>query len=252
VTLIVSPAAEPTRALVVANLAAAYAEAGLRTHLVTTDDLRSEDGSVPPVGLFQQPTRLGVEEVEAYSTQTQIPGVRRLGMGWLLDGPGQLASTAGDVVAICRQLADVVLVEAPSLLSTYDAEALLPVVDRVLVVGEAGMTTVDQARQTGDLLRRDKAPVVGVVFTNLPPKRQELRAARIRAALSSSPARARARREARASAGVRNRVRRESRTRPPRLARFTDKLRPSARTGPSIRESARQRLQGMFRRARRG
>ena len=59
VTLIVSPAAEPTRSFVVANLAAAYAEAGLRTHLVTTDDLRSEDGSVPRQGCFQQPTPIG-------------------------------------------------------------------------------------------------------------------------------------------------------------------------------------------------
>ena len=173
-------------------------------------------------------------------------------MGWLLDGPGQLASSAADVVAICRQLADVVLVEAPSLLSTYDGEALLPVVDRVLVVGEAGMTTVDQARQTGDLLRRDKAPVVGVVFTNLPPKRQELRAARIRAP-PSAPAPPVSERVVKLgqARGCETAVRRESRTRSPRLARFTEKLRPSARRGPSIMESARQRLQGMFRRTRR-
>lgn len=248
VTLIVSPADEPTRSLVVANLAAAYAEAGLRTHLVTTEDLRSQDGSVPPAGLFQQPARLGVEEVEAYSTPTQIPGVRRLGMGWLLDGPGQLASSAADVVAICKQLADVVLVEAPSLLSTYDGEALLPVVDRVLVVGETVKTTVDQARQTGELLRRDRAPVAGVVFTNLPPKREESGLARIRAALSAGPARARALRSDRAAAKLRTRVRRRSSTRPPRPGRRSiSRLSARAhRETEVIRPSVRQRLRSRF------
>jgi len=175
--LVVSPGPEPSRSLVTANLAAAYAEAGLRVHLVTSEDLRAE-GAVAPAGLFHRPDYLTYDEVEAHSTPTQIPGVRRLGLAELLDGPGQLASFASDLVSICRQMADVVILDAPRLLTTFDAEALLPVVDTVLVVGETAMTTVDDAKQTGELLRRVKAPVIGVVLTNVAPKRGEARAGR--------------------------------------------------------------------------
>lgn len=177
VLLVVSPGTEPTRSLVTANLAAAYAEAGLQVHIVTTEDLRA-DGSVPPAGLFHRPEGIGIDEVDAHSTPTQIPGVRRLGLAELLDGPGQLASVASDLVAICRQMADVVLLDAPSLITTFDAEALLPVVDTVLVVGESAMTTVDDARRSGELLRRVKAPVIGVALTNVAPRPKDLRAAR--------------------------------------------------------------------------
>jgi hypothetical protein len=40
-------------------------------------------------------------------------------------------------------------------------------VDVVLVVGECGSTTYDDARKVGDLLRRINAPVLGVVLTNV-------------------------------------------------------------------------------------
>ncbi len=176
--LVVAPATEPTRALVVANLAATYTESGLSVYIVTTENLRSHYGSVPPAGLFEPPSDINAEVVLAQSNPTQITGVRRLGMDMLLDGPGQLAASAHDVLAVCRRLADVVLVDAPSLLSTYDTETLVPEVDRVLVVGEAGTTTVDQARHAGALLERIQAPVVGVVLTNTPSSRQEKRAAR--------------------------------------------------------------------------
>jgi len=189
--LVVAPAAEPTRALVIANLAATYTESGLSVYIVTCEDLRSHGGSIPPAGLFEPPSGITAEEVLAHSNPTQITGVRRLGLGNLLDGPGQLAASAHEVLAVCRQLADVVLVDAPSLLSTYDAETLVPEVDRVLVVAEVGVTTVDQARQTGALLERIHAPVAGVVLTNTPPSPEDVRAARKASATAAAGSRSR-------------------------------------------------------------
>ncbi len=49
----------------------------------------------------------------------------------------------------------------------HHVEALAQLVDVVLVVGECGTTTFDEARRSGDLLRRMAAPVLGVVLTNV-------------------------------------------------------------------------------------
>ena len=60
VLLVVSPGVEPTRALVVTNLAAAFAEAGQQALIVTTADLRESDRAqdtlvVTPVGADPSP-----------------------------------------------------------------------------------------------------------------------------------------------------------------------------------------------------
>ena len=66
-----------------------------------------------------------------------------------------------------RYSADVVIVEAPSILAFHDAEAVAPCVDVVLVVGDCYSTTSEAASRAGDLLRRIGAPVLGVVLTNV-------------------------------------------------------------------------------------
>ena len=175
VVLVLSAGLEPSARLVCANLAATYAEAGQQAQLITTDDLRRGGGL--PGGLFQGRDEIGVGDVVAQSIPTGIAGVRSLSLGRLLNGPGQLATRAPSAVAAARQIADVVIVEAAAMLTTHDAEALVPTADVVLVVGECAFTTVDQATQAGDLLRRIGAPVVGVVLTNIPVRTKNLRTA---------------------------------------------------------------------------
>ncbi len=58
------------------------------------------------------------------------------------------------VLEATRSLADVIIVEAPALLAVHHVEALSQLVDVVLVVGECGTTTFEEARRSGDLLRR--------------------------------------------------------------------------------------------------
>ncbi len=65
-------------------------------------------------------------------------------------------------------MADAVLIDAPSLLRTHDAIALLPAVDVVLVVAQYAVTRSDEGREAGDMLRRFRGPVLGVAFTNVP------------------------------------------------------------------------------------
>jgi Mrp family chromosome partitioning ATPase len=80
-----------------------------------------------------------------------------------------------------RQDADVVIVDAP-LLAVYDAEALVPAVDVVVVVVQSWWTRVDQATQSGAFLRRIAAPVVGAALTEVHFGRKDLRSVLDRAA----------------------------------------------------------------------
>jgi Mrp family chromosome partitioning ATPase len=60
-------------------------------------------------------------------------------------------------------------------LAVHHVEALSRSVDVVLVVGECGTTTFDQAHRSGDMLRRMEASVLGVVLTNVRLKPRDAR-----------------------------------------------------------------------------
>ena len=90
---------------------------------------------------------------------------------------GQLVNRASPVFEAARQIADVVLVEAPPFLQFHHGEALAHAVDVVLVVAECGETTFQGADETGVDLRRIGAPVLGVVFTEVPLTKAEKREA---------------------------------------------------------------------------
>jgi Mrp family chromosome partitioning ATPase len=124
-----------------------------------------------------------VEEVAAHCRPQQIHGVLRLELGELLRGPGEMATRGNEVLAAARQIADVVLVEIPSLLATPDAEAVSRSVDAIVVVAECYYTTVSQATRSAGLLRRIGTPVLGIVLTAVELNRRELKK------MSSSPPR---------------------------------------------------------------
>jgi len=166
VILVVSAGAEPSRALVVTNLAAAFAEAGEEALVVTTVDLRHRELLQETQVMASVGTDFSPPTVAAATRPTDIPGVRSLALSRLIDGPGQLASRAPAVLAAARTNSDVVLVDAP-LLGVHDAEALVPAVDLVLMVIQSGFTKVDHATRSGVFLRRISAPVLGSVFTEV-------------------------------------------------------------------------------------
>lgn len=185
VVLVVSASREPTRPQVAANLAAAYAEAGERVIVIGTGDLGAgpiEGGGTNLTG------EITPEDVERQLESSWVDRVFRLDLRNFLQSSGQLVNRMPAVLQAARAVSDVVVIEAPPMLAVHHVEALVHLVDVVLVVGEAGTTTFDEARRSGDFLRRMAAPVLGVVLTNvrLPygDPRQEL--ARIQAELASS------------------------------------------------------------------
>jgi MinD-like ATPase involved in chromosome partitioning or flagellar assembly len=156
---------------VAANLAAIYAEAEQSVVVISTGSL--DVGFGPTDKSFSGD--IGERDVEARLEPSILQYVRRLPLSPFMTKSGQLANRAPAILNATRNLSDVVIVEVPPLLALHHAEALMHVVDVVLVVAESKFTTFDDARRAGDLLRRMGAPVLGVVLTNVPLNQRDVR-----------------------------------------------------------------------------
>ena len=176
--LVTAPTDEPTRSLVVVNLAAVFAEAGDRVLVATTGGMRTSidgNGKMPPT--WEGPySELTASELVANARPSQIPGVSSLALGQLFPNPSKLALNAPGLVEAARDVVDVVLFEAP-LLSTQDGTALMQAADLVVVVCEAWRTTVNDGAQSQRLLAQHRPPVLGIVMTNMRADHPSLTAA---------------------------------------------------------------------------
>ena len=164
VILVVSGGMERTRPMVVANLAASYAEAEQRVIVISALDLHVDyqAGEQRFASHLVQPS-----DIQANLEPSSQANVAILPLGRFIGNSGQLVTRAPGVIEAARKVADVIVVEAPPILAYHDGEALTPWADVVLVVGECLATTSDEAQRTGEILRRIGAPVLGVVFTNV-------------------------------------------------------------------------------------
>ena len=184
VILVVSPGAEASRPRVVANLGATYAESGQRVVIVSTGDL---DSGVPAGSDASYTGPVGPDDVQSHLQPSSIANLSMLSLRPFVKNSAQLVGRAAPIFEAARQIADVVIVEAPPFLEFHHGEALAHAVDVVLVVGECNETTFDQADQTGVLLRRIGAPVLGVVFTEEPLPKSEKRRQKAPATRSDAP-----------------------------------------------------------------
>ena len=172
IILVVSAGSEATRPHVAANLAAIYAEAEQSVVVISTGNL-DVGFDHHANGLLSGEIRQ--QDVESALQPSILQHVRRLPLSPFLAKSGQLADRAPSILSAARNLSDVIIVEVPPLLALHHAEALMHVVDVVLVVAESKFTTFDDARQAGDVLRRMGAPVLGVVLTNVELDQRDIR-----------------------------------------------------------------------------
>jgi hypothetical protein len=172
VILVVSAGNEETRSVVAANLGATYGEAGQRVIVTSTGDI---DSGYAAGNVKVGTGGLELFELSAHLQSSSLANVSRLSLRPFVGTSGQLVTRAAEVLDAARQLADVIIVEAPPLLISHHGEALVHAVDAVLIVGECGTTTMDEARRTGDILRRVGAPVLGVVLTKVQLSTKDVR-----------------------------------------------------------------------------
>lgn len=162
-----SPAKD--KALVVANLAVAFAKVGKRVILVDCDlrhpaqhtlfGLGASTGVTTAVNAEQTPLPLQATEVENLFLLASGPNV---------DVPSDLlaSSAMGRLVQRLGGEADVVLFDAPPVTMATDAAELAAQVDGVLLTVTAGVTKREDAQRAKELLAQVGARLLGAALVN--------------------------------------------------------------------------------------
>ncbi len=158
----------------VVNLAAVFAEGGFSVLVINCDFRRPQvhkylvaaDGPAPvPVADMDGPT--SVPMAVSDTTIERVRLITGMGEGGHPDAnPLEVVAMQRRFIKASRHRFDVILLDTAPLLSTNDASELLSETDQVLVIVRAGVTRVESARRTAEVLRRFEAPVVGVVMND--------------------------------------------------------------------------------------
>lgn len=167
-----SPASEPDKSAVVANLAVVLAQAG-RTVVVVDGDLRrprqhSLFGLGNENGLSRFLEGALPDSSPPWQT-TSLPGLRVLTSGPEPALPAALLAGErfASFVASLADSAEVALIDAPPVLAAADAAVMAARVGRVLLVLEAGRSRRDHVLRVRETLEQVGAQIVGVVLTGM-------------------------------------------------------------------------------------
>ena len=138
-----------------ANLAAVFAEAGSSVLVVNCD--------------FRRPTIHRLFHVEDEPRRVQETGIE--GVKIVTDvvadraaNPAQVVAAQRQVITAARDRFDVIILDTAPLLTANDAVELVSAADLVLLVARSGVTGVESAQRSMELLTRLEAPVGGLVL----------------------------------------------------------------------------------------
>jgi capsular exopolysaccharide synthesis family protein len=169
--LVTSPAPEDEKSAVVANLAVAMAD-GERPVILVDADLRRPMQHT----LFNLSNERGFTDLfrdEAAFNEPPLQAVPNTSLKVLTSGllppvPGQLLTSKKMATIITRltTLADIVIFDAPPLITVNDASLLASLVDGVLLVTRAGHTQRDHIKAAKERLEQVNARLIGAVLTN--------------------------------------------------------------------------------------
>jgi len=158
-----------------ANLAVVLADSGKRVVLISAD-LR-KPRLYRFFGLESEPglSNALVGEATVWDT-LQAPKVENLRV--MVSGPVPARPTEllqsegmGELLADLRDVSDFVIIDTSPILPVADALVLAPLVDGVLLVADASITTRSAVTHTRELLDQVDAPLVGAVFNDYDPSR---------------------------------------------------------------------------------
>jgi Mrp family chromosome partitioning ATPase/capsular polysaccharide biosynthesis protein len=138
-----------------ANLAAVFAEAGSSVLVVNCD--------------FRRPTIHRLFHVDDEPRRVQETGIE--GVKIVTDvvadtaaNPAQVVAAQRQVITAARERFDVIILDTAPLLTANDAVELVSAADLVLLVARSGVTGVESAQRSMELLTRLEAPVGGLVL----------------------------------------------------------------------------------------
>lgn len=166
-----TPDAENTKSLAVANLAVTFAQGGRKTILVDADLRRPAQHTLWGIsnesGLANFVLNGGEPPLVAANG---VPDLWVLPSGPLPPVPADLISSRkmDEAINALKPRADIVLFDAPPIVSVTDAALLATRLDGVLLVLSAGQSRRDHTEQAKELLDKIKVRIVGTVLTNAP------------------------------------------------------------------------------------
>ena len=180
------------KSYVAANLAAVYAQAGMRTILVSADLRRPRMDSmfptvVPNVGLAEVITKIGlpapssngngshpvagdIDGIVAKALRpTHIEGLSLLPAGQLPPNPAEILGSPKmvELLDALSAIADVVIIDTPPVLAVTDAAVLSPNVDGVVLVAAADQTHKGALTRAVETLGTAHARILGVVLNKV-------------------------------------------------------------------------------------
>lgn len=169
--LVTSSAPSDDKSAIVANLAVAMADGDRRIILVDADlrrpaqhtlfELSNERGFT---SLFRDDSALNSPPLQTIPNTT----LQVLTSGPLPPIPSQLLASKkiSDVLARLSEMAEMVIFDAPPIITVNDASLLASKVDGVLLGVRAGGTKRDHVKAAKDRLEKVNARLIGAVLTN--------------------------------------------------------------------------------------
>jgi non-specific protein-tyrosine kinase len=173
-TLVVTtPAPQENKSLVISNLAVIMAQGGNRTILVDCDLRRPALHEIFGVDNSTGLTTMMLDESAMAAPplhQTEIENLWLLPSGPLPPNPADLLGSRrmDTVIDQLKEAADIVLLDAPPVISVTDAAVLGSKVDGVVLVVSAGLTRREHAVRAKEMLAKVNIRIVGAVLDNAP------------------------------------------------------------------------------------
>jgi Mrp family chromosome partitioning ATPase len=169
VILIASPGPSEGKSTTAANLATTYSGMGSSVIVIDLDFRRQKlhrffhttaGPHLENIGTLDDP-RI---DFAGLIQPTSVPGVRFLPSAPRNTVPEHALLLARAAIAHAREVADVVILDAPPLLLTNDAKDLIPYADALVLLAREGKTHRKALERACELLRRFDAPVVGLAL----------------------------------------------------------------------------------------
>ena len=170
--LVTSAGPEEGKSTVLANLAVAIAQTEKRVILVDCDLRRPSLHKLFGLGHREGLTTMMVDDNAMNAPplqETVVPGLLLLASGTLPPSPSDLLGSQrmDRVLAVLKEQADMVLLDAPPVLAVSDAAILATKADGVLLVVSAGQTRRESVQMAKTKLEKVNANLVGAVLTNV-------------------------------------------------------------------------------------
>lgn len=157
ITLVVSPGPGDGKTSISANLAAAFAETGLKTVVVNADFRRATlsprilGKPMPPLDMTM--TEMAAAPIDLLLLPTGVNNLELLDLAGTKAPPGELARLTGTLLPQLREQREAIVVDTSPVGATAEVLELVPYADVIVIAARIGQTDVDAATRTIDILR---------------------------------------------------------------------------------------------------